>query len=523
MNSIILIYLLMKKWLLKVAITHRKTLCGVLSALILPFFIFSCKTTSPALSLGEKIASGERLTYKRTALSKDSLKVWPLMDIVTDSIPGISLEKAKKVVEGRTSQPVVVAVIDSGVDIDHQNLKDNIWQNEDELADNGLDDDRNGYVDDVTGWNFLEEVSFAPFAITRMVASSANKFDGLSEDVLKAEEKEEYDRYQSLRAIYDERAGKAADAYATVSAMYRSQEPSMLVNQMYNHRFVEKEYHYNLSYDPREQLGDDPGDMTDRAYGNGDVLPKHDKETHGTHVSGIIAGVIDHFSAAIKLMPIRAIPKGDEYDKDVALAIRYAVDNGADIINMSFGKEYSEYSSWVYEAIGYAAQKDVLLVHGAGNSAQNVDTVMVYPNDHRGAEASFVDNFLNVGASTRFYNKKLVAPFSNFGKMNVDIFAPGINIYSAVPGGGYANNNGTSMAAPLVAGVAAVIRSYYPALPAREVKRIIMDSGLEVPFEVVVPGMVVETRSIEEISRSGRILNAYNALLMASEISKLTR
>lgn len=485
-------------------------------AFILPILIFSCQNTVQHQSVNQENNVSAYLTYKRTALSKELLKSWPLMDIAVDSIPGISLEKAKKIVQRRNTEPVLVAVIDSGVEIDHIELCDMIWKNEDELPDNEVDDDLNGKIDDTLGWNFLGETSFAPLAITRIV----RKGEYQTIDELNVQNRAVYSQYNVLKTMYEKQAVKVADSYEQISKLFNSGERTGFTMQIYNRRAIEKEYHYNTSFDPRRVIGDDPQNINDIDYGNGNVSPRRQDEVHGTHVSGIILNVTKKFDMGITLMPIRAIPKGDEYDKDVALAIRYAVDNGAKVINMSFSKPYSEYSRWVYEAIEYAAEKDVLLVHGAGNSSMNVDTVMIYPNDHQGNEKEFVDNFLNVGASTRFYNKKLVAPFSNFGKANVDIFAPGVDIYSAVPGDGYDYNNGTSMAAPLVAGVAAVIRSYYPELSAADVKRIIMISGLRIPFEVVVPGKVIETTPFDNICKSGRILNGYQALVEADRIAK---
>ncbi len=498
----------------------RKCFSHTYTGLLLLFgflvFLLSCKDTVPSMSIDQKDQVEKGFTYKRTALSKELLESWPLMDMFTDSIPGISLEKAKKVVEGQKGQPVLVAVIDAGVEIDHSALHGMIWENEDELPNNALDDDRNGKIDDMVGWNFLGETSFAPFAITRIVANVEQQLiDGAN---IRSEEED--DQYLVIKKLYDERTIKVNEAYEQLAGLYNSGEKGPIIEPLYNGRRRQKEYHYNPSFNPREVIGDDPKNINDSDYGDNNVLPRRPGEMHGTHVMGIIVNVTKKFNTDFKMMPIRAIPKGDEYDKDVALAIRYAVDNGAGVINMSFGKPYSEYSEWVYEAIEYAAKKDVLLVHGAGNDAFDLDTVMVYPNDHKGSGLEFVSNYLNVGASTRFYNKKLVAPFSNYGKRNVDIFAPGVAIYSAVLGDGYDYNNGTSMAAPLVAGVAAVIRSYHPGLSAAEVKQILMTSGLEVPFEVVVPGKVIETTPFKELCKSGRILNAYNALKMADDISK---
>ena len=219
-------------------------------------------------------------------------------------------------------------------------------------------------------------------------------------------------------------------------------------------------------------------------------------------------------------MAIRAVPNGDEYDKDVALAIRYAVDNGASVINTSFGKYYSPHTSWVREAIAYAGSKNVLIVNAAGNDAQDLDVKDVFPNDALGVGPEVSDNFISIGAISPKYGSGIVSDFSNYGKVNVDLFAPGSDIYSAVPQNEYKKNSGTSMASPAVAGVAALIRSYYPNLTAAQVKQILMDSGLPIKTRVVVGGDTNNIKAFSELSKSGKIVNAYNALLLAEKMSQ---
>ncbi len=218
-----------------------------------------------------------------------------------------------------------------------------------------------------------------------------------------------------------------------------------------------------------------------------------------------------------KLMSVRAVPDGDERDKDVALAIRYAVDNGAKVINMSFGKSFSPNKEWVFDAIKYAEKKDVLLVHAAGNESKDIDTGENWPNDAEDKVTEFADNMITVGAMSAKYNEHLPATFSNYGKKNVDIFAPGVQIYSTTPKNNYARFNGTSMASPEVAGVATLIRSYYPQLSASQVKHILMNSGTPITFKVNIPGKKEKT-TLSELSISGRVLNAYNAVVLADKM-----
>ena len=257
---------------------------------------------------------------------------------------------------------------------------------------------------------------------------------------------------------------------------------------------------------------------------NNNPRPSTKDQSHGTHVSGIIAAErnngkgMNGVANNVQIMAIRSVPNGDEYDKDVALAIRYAADNGAKVINMSFGKSFSPHSDWVRDAIRYAAQKDVLIVHGSGNESENVDIYKKYPNDAIGTGPEVADNFIAVGALNPKYGANIVANYSNFGKVTVDVFAPGTDIYSSTPENEYESQGGTSMAAPNVSGVAALIRSQYPSLTAPQVKKIIMDSGLPIKTKVVV-GKTGAVKSLSDISKSGRIVNAYNALIMASQMA----
>lgn len=303
---------------------------------------------------------------------------------------------------------------------------------------------------------------------------------------------------------------------------------------LYSRGFSKKEFYdfyeaqkknknYDLNFNGRAIVGDDPDNIKDAHYGNGIVIGEKDSESHGTHVSGIILGNRENgigmqgVANNAKLMSVRAVPEGDERDKDIALAIRYAVDNGAKVINMSFGKSFSPNKEWVFDAIKYAEKKDVLLVHAAGNDSEDIDTAHNWPNDSEDKVTEFADNMITVGAMSAKYNEHLPATFSNYGKKNVDIFAPGVQIYSTTPKNNYARFNGTSMASPEVAGVATLIRSYYPQLSASQVKHILMNSGTPITFKVTIPGKKDKT-TLSELSISGRVLNAYNAVVLADKM-----
>jgi subtilisin family serine protease len=317
--------------------------------------------------------------------------------------------------------------------------------------------------------------------------------------------------------------------------MYLGQVPhEQLFSQVkdgFEHYDSELKYHLNKEYDARKDiLKDNADDWNSKSYGNANVIgPEKEGAKHGTHVAGIIAqarhndvggdGVATPY---VEIMAVRAVPDGDEYDKDVALAIRYAVDNGAKVINGSFGKYYSPHSQWVYDALKYAGEKDVLVVFAAGNEGIDLDADKSerYPNDDKNTLTEYTNNVLTIGALTYNFNKELVADFSNYGKTKVDVFSPGVQIYATVPNNEYEFLQGTSMASPNAAGVAALVRAFYPKLTAKEVKQIIMQSGIAIPLEVALGGDENTTRQFKDVCRSGKIVNAYNAIILADKVSR---
>ena len=523
------------------------------------------------------------LFKKKTELTKGQLKTWPHMDIYHDSIPGMSLARAYQFLKGKKGKNVIVGVIDSGIDIEHEDLKNTIWINKDEIPNNGKDDDNNGYIDDIYGWNFLggEKGSSAPeqFEQTRIV-KNYQKVLAENGDKMKQGNNKKFktfaDRYYTLKKEVDnKRAGaeKKKNHYTKLIASIKKTDNEIKValskeiysvddiikfnwedkptregkeelikfikegkkiedgikelNKKLNRANSEYDHYYNIDFNGRV-TGDDPNNIRDIPYGNNNVIGSKDHEIHGTHVAGIILAErnngkgMNGVAHNASLMSIRAIPDGDEYDKDVALAIRYAADNGAKVINMSFIKSYSPRVVWVYDAIQYAQRKDVLLVHAAGNSHKNMDIESVYPTDSRDLITEYTDNVITVGAITHTIDKDLVAYFSNYGSKNVDVFAPGVNIYATFPNNDYQSISGTSMAAPQVAGVAALIRSYYPSLTASQVKQIIMNSGVSYKQLVKKPqekGKADSLVSFSSLSVSGKILNAYKAILLADKMS----
>lgn len=482
---------------------------------------------------------------------------------------GMSTDKAyKKILNKKKSKTVIVAVIDSGVDIEHEDLKGRIWVNEDEIPNNGIDDDKNGYIDDVNGWSFLgnskgENVKEEQLEMTRIYANLDKKFAGRSAVELGPEELKEYALYKEVREEVNRNAKKAGSTIEQLNKAleyYRSADKKLTdhFGRAYTMKDLKKlskdenlgetaqkmmgvqsqggieglegyikylssqlNYYYNKDFNARIQ-GDDPSDFSDTQYGSNDV--EGPDAMHGTHCSGIIGAVRgnglgnDGVADNIKIMSVRAVPDGDERDKDIALAIRYAVDNGAMVVNMSFGKAYSPYQAEVIDAIRYAESKGVLLVHAAGNSSKDVDVENNFPRPKYEGMSDKFTNWLEIGASTR-YKKRLAASFSNYGDEMVDVFAPGLEIYSTVPQSEYLVTQGTSMAAPMVAGLAALLKSYYPELTMIQIKDIILKSAKSVKDrETPKPGSKEEVM-FKTLSHSGGIANTLNAVMMAEAMT----
>ncbi len=508
---------------------------------------------------------------------------WFNLDMSGDNVRGVSTEKAyQTILKGRTSKPVIVAVIDSGVDIEHEDLKDNLWINSKEIANNGIDDDKNGYIDDIYGWNFIggkdgKNVSKDTYEMTRLYARYKKKFDGKGESDIAKTDVAAYKEYLDIKdkfetktmeirqnlmryKMFAERFGKSKrllEAYLDTDEvtidLLRTVETtdekikeaiqtygSMLMNGVDEKRLKEvSEYFdnqikfgYNVDFDPRAMVGDDYNNVNEKYYGNNDVIGKGGDSKHGTHVAGIIAanrtnkigmqGVADN----VKIMTLRAVPDGDERDKDIANSIRYAVDNGARIINMSFGKSYSPDKQAVDEAMQYAASKGVLLVHAAGNDSKNLDSASNFPN-RKTLQKKDVATWIEIGAASWGDNNNFVGDFSNYGKKTVDLFSPGVDIYSTTPNQKYESLDGTSMAAPVAAGVAAVIMAYFPELSAAQVKEAIVKSVVKFPnTSIAKPGESEsedeKTKMIDfsQLSMSGGLINVYEAVKLAEVMSK---
>ena len=533
------------------------------------------------LAMAAILISSHAIAQGTSAKEKDVIpKNWQLLDKKTTGFPGISLDQAYAFVKAKNVKAgkIIVAVIDSGIDTLHEDLKPILWRNPKEIPGNGIDDDKNGYVDDIYGWNFLggkdgRNVGKDSYEGARVYWTLKPKWEDktVDETKLTEEEKAEYKVFlfakqktvgdvnpaevAYLKGLYPKlKAGDSALAKELGKEEYngndikdfttQSPESKMMKGFLLNISKANNNYEITnkqllgelegelakgdaVNTPPptyrKDIVGDNEADINDRFYGNPDVMAN--TPFHGTHCSGIIAAVrnnglgMDGVVSNAKIMMLRAVPDGDEHDKDIALAIRYAVDNGAKIVSMSFGKDFSPEKKWVDEAYKYAESKGVLLVTAAGNAHKNVDEEASFPNPNylSGGKAS---NVITVGASGNEKNGGYTASFSNYGKNNVDVFAPGVGIYSTIPGGTtYGNASGTSMACPLVAGVAAFIWQHYPKLTAQQVKEAIEKTTTAPGEKVNKPG-TDEKVELSEISKNGGIVNANAAVQYAAKLSE---
>ena len=517
--------------------------------LALTIALTSCGTQKPITT-----TDLAKLSLKTTPVAENDLMRWSHVDLLKDTVPGMSVDKAyNEILKNKKGQKVIVGIVDSGVDINHEDLKAAIWTNPKEIAENGIDDDNNGYIDDIHGWNFLGNAVNEQLEMTRIVKKgpgtpdyekAKEKLDeeikGITKEkqqldfILNAEKaikthlnKETFTLEDVKGIVSNETSVKQAKAMFTQFLSTTTKDKfDAEIEEYKDYVYGNLNYKFNVAYDGRSVVGDNPNDLNDTKYGNNNVFgPDPKAAKHGTHVAGIVAQVRgnniggDGVSNTAEIMVIRAVPNGDEYDKDIALGIRYAVDNGAKVINGSFGKYFSQNKEWVMDAIKYAASKDVLVVVAAGNESYDLDVTNKYPNDTYDGSPEYTNNVLIVGALSPSYDTKMVADFSNYGKNNVDIYAPGDQIYATTPLNTYEYLQGTSMASPNVAGVAALVRSYYPNLTAVQVKQIIMESGIAIKNTVLL-GEDKHKTNFAEASKSGRIINAYNALLLAKKTVK---
>ncbi len=537
------------------------------------FFVCGCSVLQ---SQSSERAIISNIKQKNNRLTAKEWKNWQHKDIFIDTIAGISLDKAyDELLKNKKANTITVAVLDMRIHKNHEDIKEFIWENSNEIPNNGIDDDDNGYIDDINGWNFLGNASGqqayrANFEYVRIIRKYQDMF-GNKKDI-KPANLDEYNIYSRARKVYENELKYVKGKLMYYDSIEKDQKrlesdlsklfpnKSLTIKELKtfeakdsivlkkiellkkyvvnfkknkSRRAVEQRYvdiYLNSDYNERVIIGDDISNIHDIVYGNNIIESDTTANTH-THaikVAGLIAanrnnnkgikGVINN----VKIMPISISPYGDEQDKDVALGIRYAVNNGAKVINISSSKEFSLNQEWVLDAMLYAKSKNVLIVTSAGNESKNLNNAFNYPNDTNKKNKEVLNNFIKVGASGYSLDESLVHYTSNYGKRDVDIFAPGRYIFTTHANNSYNFSSGTSLATPLVSGIASLIFSYYPNLTAAEVKQIIMESGISLDIMANKPSRSKEKELVpfSSLSKSGKIVNAYNALLMAEEVSK---
>lgn len=533
---------------------------------------------------------------------------------IDEGVYGVNTQKAYDFLKttGRTPKPIIVGVLDSGVDLKHEDLKDVRWINTEEISGNGKDDDKNGHIDDINGWNFLgnsdgKNVGGANLEITRLYKKYQSKFGGVNDKKIKrkikrhpkqyaiykkakkeiadetdkakekisqvkkvkeritsykeqinttydqlkkflgsntvtadklssfiqknkGQEKKMHPSIDILKQIIENSPGKKADiAEAKNKAQQLLKNEFSRFNDYIEYLEAKVKYHYNVDFDANKIVKDNPKRLNQYKYGNQDT--QGPDAMHGTHVAGLIAAVRDNgigmngISNASKIMSVRVVPDGDERDKDVANGIIYAVKKGAKILNMSFGKSYSPNKSAVDKAVRYAAKKGVLIVHAAGNDGKDLDDFIKNPNFPVNVTKNdtIAQNWITVGAST-YHKEHLAAEFSNYGSKTVDLFAPGTEMYSTIPDNKYKNLQGTSMASPVVAGVAALVWSYYPELSMQELRHVLLKSVNVYKGDVPTPNENKEENKADQpfnkLSKTGGVIDAYLAVKNADALVK---
>ena len=489
---------------------------------------------------------------------------------------GVSADKAFKYLEGSDSDTVIVAILDNGAELTHDDLQGTFWINIDEIPDNGIDDDNNGYIDDINGWNFLgnaqnENLKRDTKALTRIYGELNKQFKGKEQPELLEKDSVAYQNFLEIEKAYKSSVKETTDKIKYFETLLKDFEISdeiikkKLKKEEYTFEELQKikrpkgnvaiavdfmkqlknnnlskaslvkrigdyqkdlETRLNPDFKNRENIvGDDPNDLTDTDYGNNQLNVKG--PYHGTSMAGVIGAVRNDFGVngiakKVKLMILRIVPNGDERDKDIALAIRYAIENGAQIINCSFAKAYSMHHDWIQELIPEIEKAGVLVVQGAGNSGTNNDEKPYFPTG-RDLQGEKSTNWIIAGASLPDDNENWVAYFSNYGKTSVDVFAPGYKVGSCKTGNKYDQGSGTSIAAPVICGTAAVLKSYYPFLTGQQIKEILLESAHVPKTEKVNrpgPGPKEKVK-VKDIAVKGGVVNLYRAVLLVEE--KFTR
>ncbi len=501
---------------------------------------------------------------------QDSIS-WIHRDARIDGIFGVGTFRAYNKLGNKKIEPVIVAVLDSGVDTDHETLTGRIWVNEDEIAGNGIDDDNNGYIDDRHGWSFLGsekgDVKEDQHELTREYVRYKKRYESFSTDTLDLENNEDYQYWKKVKRNFENRYNETMKSFSFYSGLsqnlqffdslfqrelstdiisnatlkdiqdidsihvfgksilqyaFEVTQQKYTIPQIVNELNVTAKYYkevldmtYNVDFDARSIVGDDYLNPWERNYGNNHI--KGPLSEHGTSVASLIVNnknkkaKMNGIAPNAVIMPVRVVPGGDERDKDVANGIFYAVNNGAKIINLSFGKSFTAYKAVVDSAVRYAEAKGVLIIHAAGNESKNRDQTNRYPIStyNNGGKAS---NWIEVGANSAIKDENFIGSFSNYGKNTVDFLAPGVRVFTALPENRYGFNDGTSLSAPIVSGIAALVWGIYPKLSYQELIDAMLASIKKQEVHVLIPGSKEDRANLDSLIKTGGNINLYDLI-----------
>mgnify|MGYP000162688740 FL=1 len=559
--------------------------------------LFACMGIN--ISYAQLIGTGGSTQKKQSDLD------WYNCSFDKDGVYGCEVNKAYDFLKDRKiKKRPIVALIGTGIDVEHEDIKQAIWVNPKEKAD-GKDNDKNGLVDDINGWNFLggkdgqvmeatmregdreflrlkdkyadyifdgknynkvidgkltkvadpeniEEYNYyrnqvlpeSPMAgtysgwqLTDVLKAYADKFDQMMKERFPGKELTEAD----FSICYDPKAPR--DSLSEVSFMmcamgfgvYKTDKWETVYSGIKSGAQIEQakaEYERKVGQfgaDGRKDIiGDNYLDINDNKYGN-NVLLTADAAI-GTMEAGIIVakrenglggnGIMDQ----AEIMTLRVAANGEPYLKDIALAIRYAVDHQADIIMLPVQNTLypEDQKKWISEALEYAESKGVFCVTPAWEGAQDLAVETYYPNRWMTGKKELT-NLMVVCSSDKNGNPSMN---SNYGAKEVDLYAPGMEIYSTYTGDTYQSGTGLGLAAATTVGVAALIKAYYPHLTGTQIRNILLETVTSRKDAEVEKGIVVDGKPTQDLflfgdlCLSGGIINAYQAVVAADKLAK---
>ena len=549
------------------------------------------------------VANAQLVKQNDQGEKKQSDLDWYNCSFDKDNVYGAEVNKAYDFLKGKKMKKrPVVALIGSGIDVEHEDLKQAIWFNPKEKAD-GKDNDKNGLVDDINGWNFLGGKDGQVMESTmregdreflRLKDKYADyMFDGkdyykiINEKMTKVPAPENVDEFNYYRFnVMPE--SPIAGSYGGWVLVQAVKEYAAKFDKMMRERFPNKELtqeDFNICYDPKAPrdslaevafmvcaygfsiyqtdkwdavyagiksgaqiqqsqaeyeakvkqfgsdgratiIGDNYLDINDNKYGN-NVLLTTDASI-GTMEAGIIAGKRDNglggngIMDQAEIMTLRVSANGEPYLKDIALAIRYAVDHGADVILLPVQNSLypEDQKKWISEALEYAESKGVLAITPAWEASQDLSKDIYFPNRWMTGKKELT-NLMVVSSSDKEGNPSMT---SNYGAKEVDLYAPGIDIYSTYTGDTYQTGTGIGLAAATTVGVAALLKAYYPQLTGTQIRNILLESvtsrkDVEVEKGIRVNGQASQDLFLfGDLCLSGGILNAYQAVVAADKL-----